>query len=162
MLHSFAKEHLLKCSLKLRSGLWDEGVLQRVSVWFGLRLLIWSWHYGVKLVFSFFFSSPPLPRKLLPPSGTGLWKAGQVSPTRMAWKHTRIYQAALLVSPKSGADCLLREQGLANWTEYRGLWWDNVATGKTLRSVEDFFFCALDSQRSRIMQNQLYHCFQQQ
>lgn len=102
-----AKEHVLKWSLKLWSG-WKMGVcFIQVCVWFGLRLLIWSWHYEVKLVF---FFSPPLPRKLLPPSGNGLWKAGQVSPTRMAWKYTRIYPAVLSLSLMSAADCKHRER----------------------------------------------------
>lgn len=30
-----------------------ECVFFQECVWFGLRLLIWSWHYGVKLVFFF-------------------------------------------------------------------------------------------------------------
>ena len=47
-----AKEHLLKWSLKLRSGC-KMCVRVYERVWFGLRLLIWSWHYGVKLVFFF-------------------------------------------------------------------------------------------------------------
>lgn len=58
-----------------------------------------------------FLFSPPLPRKLLPPSGTGLWKAGQVSPTRMAWKYSRIHPAVLSLCLNSAADSDCREQG---------------------------------------------------
>lgn len=97
-----------------------------VCVWFGLRLLIWSWHYEVKLVF---FFSPPLPRKLLPPSGTGLWKAGQVSPTRMAWKYTRIYPAVLSLSLMSAADYKHRER---RWVESSGVQRNSVGQCRNL------------------------------
>lgn len=122
-----------------------ECVFFQVCVWFGLRLLIWSWHYGVKLVF---FFSPPLPRKLLPPSGTGLWKAGQVSPTRMAWKYTRIYPAVLSLSLKSAADYKHREQGW--WVEWNTEEFDgsNVETpgGKNILKnageIRTILFCS--------------------
>lgn len=58
-----------------------------------------------------FLFSPPLPRKLLPPSGIGLWKAGQVSPTRMAWKYTHIHPAVLSLPLKSATESEGREQG---------------------------------------------------
>ena len=37
-------------------SLWSGCKIGCLCVWFGLRLLIWSWHYGVKLVFLFFSS----------------------------------------------------------------------------------------------------------
>lgn len=66
-----------------------------------------------------FLFSPPLPRNLLPPSGIGLWKAGQVSPTRMAWKYTRIHQP----SCRSLLSQLLNLTAESRVVEYIGLSW---------------------------------------
>lgn len=117
------EEHLFKRSLKLWSGC-KIGLCVCVNecMWFGLHLLIWSWHYGVKLFFFFFLSSCAL--QVAPT----IWK--QALKTRPSlshqngmkiYPHTQLPCRSLLSHPQT-----TREDNTVVWVEWNTEGFDSV------------------------------------
>lgn len=110
-----------------------ECVFFQECVWFGLRLLIWSWHYGVKLVFFFLLLCLASCSHHLAP---GFEKQAKSLPP------------VLSLSLKSAADYKHREQGW--WVEWNTEEFDgsNVETpgGKNILKnageIRTILFCS--------------------